>query len=179
MSWTLIVEASVDHLRGAAERRLLPLAPISYLPIRLGAAMLHPRQQRQEPAHLDGGASEAIRLGSQLPESRIAEPPETQWDFIERQDVRATGDEESLRRNIHWQWHRTLQHLVTYAAPSCLAIVVFVLTRELGLAAQTAVKLSLACLASATAGHFSRELLTILTGKRRSRHQRSEDDRSS
>lgn len=120
----------------------------------------------------------AIRPGSQLPRSRTAAPPESQWDFDERQDARATRDNASLRRYIRWKWHRTAQHWVAYAGPSGLALVVFVLTRELGLAPQTAVKLSLACLASATAGHFSRELLTTLSGKRRSRHHRSEDDSS-
>lgn len=113
-----------------------------------------------------------------LPESRIVTSPETQWDFDERQDIRATRDDDSLRRNIQWQWHRTAQRWVAYAGPSGLALVVFVLTRELGLAPQTAVKLALACLASATAGHFSRELFTTLSGKRRSHPHRSEDDAS-
>lgn len=117
-----------------------------------------------------------VRPGSHLPESRIVAPPETQWDFDERQETWATKDDDSLRRNIRWQWHRTAQRLVTYIGPSALALVVLVLTKELGLAPQTAVKLSLACLASATAGHFSREFLTTLSGKRRSRHHRSEDD---
>src|SRR5260370_28383497 len=117
-----------------------------------------------------------VRPGSQLPESRIAEPPETPLDFEERQYVWATKDNESLKRNIGWQWHQTAQRLVTYMGPSSLALVVFFLTREWGLAPQTAVKLSLACLASATAGVFSRGLLTLLNGKRRSLRNRSEDD---
>jgi hypothetical protein len=100
---------------------------------------------------------------------RIVAPPEAQWDFDERQDCRATTDDDSLRRSIRWQWHRTAQRLIIYAGLSGLAFVVFVLTRELGLAAQTAVKLSLACLASAIAGYFLRELLSTLSGKRQSR----------
>jgi hypothetical protein len=115
------------------------------------------------------------RSGHQLPESRIIKPPETQLDFDERQETWATEDEAILNRHIRWHWHRTAQRLVTYVGPSAFALVIFVLTRELGLAPQTAVKLSLACLASATAGHFSREFLTTLSGKRRSRY-RSEDD---
>jgi hypothetical protein len=113
-----------------------------------------------------------------LPESRIVRSPETQWDFDERQDVRATRDDDSLRRNIRWQWHQTAQRLVIYAGPSGFSLAVFVLTRELGLAPQTAIKLSLACLASATAGHFSREFLNTFSDKRRSHHHRSEDDLS-
>jgi hypothetical protein len=119
-----------------------------------------------------------LRPGDQLPESRTAAPPETPMAFEERQYVWATWNDDSLRRNIRWQWHRTAQRWVTYAGPSALALVVFVLTRELGLPAQAAVKLSLACLASATGGYFLRELATSLTGRRRSRDQRSEADRS-
>jgi hypothetical protein len=132
----------------------------------------------EEPGRIRPGSDHqaSFRAGSQLPDSRVVAPPETQWDFDERQDARATSDDDSLKRNIRWQWHRTAQRLVIYAGPSGFALVVFVLTRELGLAPQAAVRLSLACLASATAGHFSRELLITLSGKRRSRHHRSEDE---
>ena len=116
------------------------------------------------------------RPGSHLPESRIVAPPETQGISTNDKKSWATKDDDSLRRNIRWQWHRTAQRLVTYIDPSALALVVLVLTKELGLAPQTAVKLTLACLARATAGHFTREFLTTLSGKRRSRHHRSEDD---
>jgi hypothetical protein len=144
--------------------------------------MLPPRQRSQESAQPDGQASidgdlpGSAALPGNLPESRIATSPETQLDFDERQDIRATRDEKSLKLNIRWKWHLTAQRLVIYVGPSGFSLVVLVLTRELGLAPQTALKLSLACLASATAGHFSREFLSTLSGKRRSRHHRSEDD---
>jgi hypothetical protein len=116
--------------------------------------------------------------GTQLPESRITGPPENPLDFEERQYLWATKDKDSLRRNIRWQWHRTLQRLVTFLGPSALAIVVFFLTRKWGLAPQTAVKLSLACLASATVGVYSREWLNALSRKRQSARQRNKDDAS-
>ena len=100
---------------------------------------------------------------------RVVVPPKTELDFADRQDVLTTRDYDSLRRNIRWQWHRTAQLLVFYAGTSGLALVFFVLTRELGLPVQTAVKLSLACLACGTAGFFSHEFLSVLGRKRQSR----------
>lgn len=117
-----------------------------------------------------------VQPGSPLPESRIAGPPQTPLDFRERQDRWATKDNDSLRRNIWWHWHLTAQHVVIYAGPSVLALAIFALTRELGLPVQTALTLSGGSLASATVGVLSRELLSTLSGKRRSRLYRDEDD---
>jgi len=116
------------------------------------------------------------RSAPALPRSWIEAPPETQWGFDERKNALATKDNDSLKRNIRWQWHTTAQRVVSYAGPSGIALVGFVLTRELGLPPEAAVKLSLACLASAAAGHFSREWLPTLSGRRRSRHHRNDDD---
>src|SRR5579859_1378023 len=55
MSWTVIINKSVEYLRGAAKRRL-PLAPISYLPIWLGAAMPPHRRHSQKSAQPGGRA---------------------------------------------------------------------------------------------------------------------------
>jgi hypothetical protein len=134
-----------------------------------------PKGEKAGPKRPAFDRQATARSGNQLPASRIAEPPQTQLDFEERQETRATKDKATLSRYTRWHWHRTAQRVVTYAGPSVLALVIFVLTRELGLAPQAAVKLSLACLASATAAHFSREFLTTRSGKRRSRY-RSEDD---
>jgi len=114
--------------------------------------------------------------GSELPASRTVKPPETQWDFDERQDTRATRDRNSLELNIKWQWHRTAQRLVTYAGIASLTLVFIFLIRKLGLPPQTAANLTIATLASATGGVIVREVLNALTGKRRSPDYRSDDD---
>ena len=118
------------------------------------------------------------RSESQLPESRTAKPPETPWDFEERQYVWATKDDENLKRNISWQWHRTAQRLVTFAGVSSLTLTVLDLTRHEGLPPQTAAGVTAICLVSGTGGYLLRELLTTLTGRRPSRDQRSEADLS-
>jgi hypothetical protein len=97
--------------------------------------MLPPKQQRQKS---DGRASAD---GASCPNRGSVKPPETQWDFDERQDTRATRDNGSLKRNIQSQWHRTAQRLVTYAGITSLTLAVIFLTRKLGLPPQTAAKL--------------------------------------
>jgi hypothetical protein len=117
-----------------------------------------------------------IRPGSQLPKSRTATPPESPWDFEERQYVWATKDNESLKRNIHWQWHRTAQRLVTFAGVSSLTLTFLDLTRHQGLPPETAAGVTAICLVSGTGGYLLRELFTALTGRRPSGDQRSEAD---
>lgn len=126
------------------------------------------------------GARRAVaRPGSQLPRSRISAPPTTQWDFDERQDVRATRDDDSLRRNVLWQWHRTAQRLVFLAGGVGLIFAYLDLVRSVGLRPEAAVSLTLACLLSGTGGYALRGLFTVIIGRRLPRDHRSDDDRSS
>jgi hypothetical protein len=137
------------------------------------------RNEKAEHSYPEEDRRGAVRPGSQLPRSRAAAPPATQWDFDERLDTRATRDDESLRRNIRWQWHRTAQRLVSVAGLSFLTLAFLALVRLEGLPPRTAAPLTLACLIGGSGGYVLRGLLAAITNKRRPRDHDGDDDPSS
>lgn len=120
-----------------------------------------------------------IESASQLPKSRTTTAPISRWDFDERQGIRATRDDDSLRRSIRWHWHLTAQRLVSFVGVSALILAFLDLVKLEGLHAQAAAHLTFACVISGSGGYILRELLTALIGKRRQRNRGIGDDSSS
>jgi hypothetical protein len=87
-----------------------------------------------------------------VPTPRIHRNPTDQLDYDDRHKVRATSDDQVLKRYIKLGWHETAQHFITSLGPVAFCFSIYLFVRWTGVPPAEAVKIGLFGLVSSAAG---------------------------
>jgi len=103
---------------------------------------------------------------NQVPSPRVDRAPVDQRDFEDRHQLRATHDDQTLQRYIRLGWHRVGQRLAFAAGLMTLFLMGTVVMHLAGVPPDTAVRLTLAMLISAS-GYGLLRAVQLLHDRRR------------